>query len=281
MDIKIVLAIVFASLFALVLIVFAVWLFMITPRTRYGREMEKFKRVKYAHRGLFDKDKAENSMSAFKAARDAGFGIELDVRLCADGSLVVFHDATLLRVCGVEGKVIDRTASELAALSLSGTGEGVPTFAEVLKLIDGAVPLLIEMKQEPGESGVAEALVKELAGYNGPFIVESFNPLALKALKKLNPAILRGMLSTEYTKDERYKGKVLYALLERLMLNFFARPDFISYDHKGYGVPNLRFIRRVFGTALLTWTIKSPEEEAAAISHGFDTVIFEGYIPEK
>lgn len=281
MDIKIVLAIVFACVAALAVILVCFWLFLITPRSCRKAKMESFKTVKFAHRGLFDSEKAENSMSAFRAAKEAGFGIELDVHLSSDGRLVVFHDATLNRVCGVEGRVSEHTAEELAALSLSGTAEGIPTLASVLELIDGTVPLLIEIKQDSGVSGVGEALVKELQGYNGPFIIESFNPMALKAVRKLRPDYLLGILSMEYSKDERYKGKLLYTLLEKLMMNFLARPDFISYDHKGYKVPSLRFLRKVFGTPLLTWTIKSQKEEEAAISHGFDTVIFEGYIPEK
>ena len=281
MDFEVVLAIIFASLAAIAVIWVCLWLFLITPRSCRRKKMEKFKAVKYAHRGLFNSERAENSLSAFKAAVDAGFGIELDVRLTSDGKLVVFHDPTLTRVCGVEGKVREHTAEELAGLSLSGTGEGVPTLAEVLALVDGAVPLLIEMKQDPGESGVGEALAEEIKGYNGPYIVESFNPMALRALKKCRPDVLLGMLSMEYSKDERYKGKMLYTLLEKLMMNFLARPDFISYDHRGYKVPALRFVRRVFGTPLLAWTIKSFSEEQDAVCHGFDTVIFEGYIPEK
>ena len=258
----------------------AVWLYMIWPG-KNRPEMEKYKHVKYAHRGLHDENKAENSMSAFAAAKEKGFGIELDVRLSKDGELVVFHDETLTRVAGKEGKVIDFTAEELAGMSLSGTADGIPTLKEVLELIDGTVPLLIEIKMSPSESGVAEKFLEVIEGYKGDFIVESFNPFALKTVKKARPDILRGFLSAEYTKDERYKGKLLYRLLQNMNLNFLMRPDFISYDKKGYSVKNLRFIRRVFGTALITWTIKSQEEENAAISHGFDTVIFENYIPEK
>ena len=257
-----------------------VWLYMIWPGKNRS-EMEKYKHVKYAHRGLHDENKAENSMSAFAAAKEKGFGIELDIRLSKDGELVVFHDETLTRVVGREGKVIDFTADELAKMSLSGTSDGVPTLRQVLELIDGAVPLLIEIKMSPNEGGVAEKFIEVIEGYKGDFIVESFNPFALKTVRALRPDILRGFLSAEYMKDDRYKGKLLYRLLQNMQLNFLMRPDFISYDKKGYAVRNLRFIRRVFGTALITWTIKSQEEESEAISRGFDTVIFENYIPEK
>ena len=220
-------------------------------------------------------------LSAFAAARDAGFGIELDVRLSKDGELVVFHDVDLSRMVGKEGKVIDFTAAELAQMKLADTSDGIPTLREVLDLIDGAVPLLIEMKMAGDEGGVAEKLVEVIDGYKGDFIVESFNPMALKTLKKLRPDIMRGMLSMVYMNEPRFKGKLLYRLLQNLQLNFLVRPDFIAYEKDGYTVGNLRFIRRNFNTPLIAWTIKSKEEEAEAIGHGFDTVIFEGYIPEK
>ena len=266
--------------FSIVLLGLFLALYMITPGKKRS-EMEKFKKIKYAHRGLHDATKAENSMSAFAAAKEMGFGIELDVRLSKDGELVVFHDDNLTRVAGIDGKVIDFTAEELSKMSLSGTSDGVPTFREVLDLIDGAVPLIIEIKMGGDEKGVAEKLVEVIEGYKGDYVVESFNPIALKIVRKMRPDILRGILSTEYLKDEKHKGSILYGLLQHLMLNFMVRPDFIAYDKKGYKVKGLRFVRRSFGTALIAWTVKSAEEEREAISHGFDTVIFEGYISEK
>lgn len=272
--------IVLIVIFSIILLGLLAMLYMISPGKKRP-EMEKFKQVKYAHRGLHDATKAENSMSAFAAAKEMGFGIELDVRLSKDGELVVFHDDNLTRVAGIDGKVIDFTAEELSKMSLSGTKDGVPTLREVLDLIDGAVPLIIEIKMNGDEKGVSEKLMEVIEGYKGDYVVESFNPIALKVVRRMRPDILRGILSTEYLKDEKHKGSILYGLLQHLMLNFMVRPDFIAYDKKGYKVKGLRFVRRSFGTALIAWTVKSAEEEREAISHGFDTVIFEGYISEK
>ena len=272
--------IVLIVIFSIILLGLLAMLYMISPGKKRP-EMEKFKQVKYAHRGLHDATKAENSMSAFAAAKEMGFGIELDVRLSKDGELVVFHDDNLTRVAGIDGKVIDFTAEELSKMSLSGTKDGVPTLREVLDLIDGAVPLIIEIKMNGHEKGVSEKLMEVIEGYKGDYVVESFNPIALKVVRRMRPDILRGILSTEYLKDEKHKGSILYGLLQHLMLNFMVRPDFIAYDKKGYKVEGLRFVRRSFGTALIAWTVKSAEEEREAISHGFDTVIFEGYISEK
>lgn len=256
------------------------WLFMIWPGGR-KREMERFTKIWYAHRGLHDENKAENSMSAFKAAKENGFGIELDVRLSKDGELVVFHDATLDRVVGREGKVIDFTAEELSGMSLSGTADGIPTLRSVLDLIDGAVPLLIEIKMGSGESGIAEKFIEVIEGYKGEFIVESFHPIALRIVKRARPDILRGILSYEYMKDDRYKGKLIFRLSQNLALNFLSRPDFISYDHNGYNVPKMKLVHRLFKTPLIAWTVRSQEEENAAREHGFDAVIFENYIPKR
>lgn len=272
--------IVVGALAALSLLVWLAYMWAIRPSTRKCG-LEKYMNVKFAHRGLHGDGRAENSISAFRAAKEAGYGIELDVRLSRDGELVVFHDATLTRVCGVDALVIDCTAAELKTMRLSGTDDGVPTLREVLELIDGAVPLLIEIKMEGDEHGVPEALAEVIHEYRGDYIVESFNPIALSTFKKIMPEVPRGILSSLFTKQEKYRGKILYFLLENLLLNFLARPDFIAYEKSGYTCHTLRRIRRKWLTPLFAWTVKSAEEEAKSISDGFDTVIFEGYLAEK
>jgi glycerophosphoryl diester phosphodiesterase len=273
--------------FIILIVLASIWLiaggllfFMIWPG-KSRPEMKKYVNVRYAHRGLHDAERAENSMSAFAAAKEKGFGIELDVRLSKDGELVVFHDADLTRVVGREGKVIDFTAEELANMSLLGTKDGIPTLRQVLDLIDGAVPLLIEIKMGHGESGIAEKLVEVIKDYKGDFIVESFHPIALRIVKKARPDILRGILSLEYMKEEKYGGKMIYRLSQELLLNFLYRPDFISYDKNGYNVLGLKLVKRLFHIPLITWTVKSLEEEKTARANGFDAVIFENYIPEE
>ena len=129
-------------------------------------------------------------------------------------------------------------------------------------------------------SGVGEQFIKEIEGYRGEFIVESFNPNVLRTVSRARPDILIGILAYDYTKDEKLKDKLLFRLLGKLYLNFLARPDFISYEKSGAAVPTMRYIRRKFDTPLVAWTITSPEEERKAFGDGFDTVIFEGYIPE-
>ena len=253
-----------------------IYLFMVAPKNK--KEMKKFKTKMYAHRGLHNAERAENSMSAFKAAVEGGYGIELDVRLSKDGKLVVFHDDTLDRVVGREGKVIDFTAEELAKFSLNGTSDGVPLFSDVLTLVDGRVPLLVEIKEDPGNSAVSEATCHMLAEYSGDFIIESFNPLSLKTVKEKKPDFVRGILSHRYYEYEQYR-KPLYFLLQSLLLNFLCRPAFIAYDHRHARSFALKLVRLLFDVPTLAWTVRSAEEEAAARKNGFDGIIFENYVP--
>ena len=261
-----------------VVILFLIYLFLIAPKNR--KEMKKFKTQMYAHRGLHTAERAENSMSAFKAAVESGYGIELDIRLSKDGELVVFHDDTLDRVCGREGRVIDFTADELATFMLSGTGDGIPRFADVLALVGGRVPLLVEIKEDAGNNAVSKAACRMLKEYKGEFIVESFNPLSLKTVSEEMPQVVRGILSHRYYEYEQYR-KPLYFLLQSLLLNFLCRPAFIAYDHRHTKAFGLRFVRGFFDVPTLAWTIRSAEEEKAARKNGFDGIIFENYIPEK
>ena len=267
-----------SSLLAVAGIVFLIWVFLAAPSGR-GRYLEKYKSVRFAHRGLHGNGVAENSMTAFRLAVESGYGIELDIRLSADGELVVYHDADLLRVSGINKKVCECTLEELSHVRLCDTCDTVPAFSDVLRLISGRVPLLIEIKSDVDESGVAEKFIEAIAEYSGEYIVESFNPLALRTVKKHRPDVIVGILSMEYMKENKYRGKVLYRFLERLRLNFLARPDFIAYDKRGYRVFALRLIKRLFDTPLFAWTVRCEDEEKEARMHGFDTVIFEGYRP--
>lgn len=262
----------------IIIILTALYLFLIAPGA--PRDIDKFKTLRYAHRGLHGDGIAENSMSAFRAAVEGGFGIELDVRLSSDNVLVVFHDDTLDRVVGREGRVDAFTAAELSEMSLSGTEDGIPTFEEVLRLVDGRVPLLVEIKEDAGNSAVSTKAAAMLLEYKGDYIVESFNPLSVRNLKKLIPGVTAGILSHRYLNYEPYR-KPLYFLLQCLFLNALCRPAFIAYDHSHHSSLSLRIARGLFGAATLCWTVRSKEEEAAAKKHGFDGIIFEGYLPEE
>ena len=263
----------------LILIVIALLYALLVLPSRNDR-INAFVGQRYAHRGLHDDKIPENSMAAFERAVEMGFGIELDVRLSKDGKLVVFHDDTLQRMVGIHGSTTDYTAYELAAMSLNGTEEGIPLFKDVLKLVDGRVPLLIEIKELAKEKEVAPALAMMLRSYEGPYIVESDNPLALGRFAKILPHVPRGILSQNYYKYPEFHS-ALFLALQFLLLNRICRPSFVAY-HKNHTKYNPSFhLARLMGAATFAWTVKSEEEEKEALKAGFDTVIFEGYIPKQ
>lgn len=266
------------SLVGAIALLFLIYLFLIRTR-KAGEIMKTYRGVNFAHRGLHGEGKAENSLSAFAAAADAGFGIELDVRLSLDGKLVVFHDDTLTRVAGIDKRVDELAFAELKKCRLSNTDDTVPSFREVIELIDGRVPLLIEIKEDAGKSDVTEELVRELADYAGPYIVESFNPLSLKTFRKLRRDVPLGILSQHFCRKEEYRGKILYFILQNMLLNFLSVPDFVAYEHTDAAMPSLKLARKVFGTPAVAWTVRSEEDERVAISAGFDSIIFENYTP--
>ena len=271
--------IIFISAAAFLLLSFLAFLFLIKPGKRRA-QTDKFKNLDYAHRGLHGGGRAENSLSAFKAAADAGFAIELDVRLSSDGVLMVFHDDTLDRMTEVTGRVDSVTAKELSALTLGGTEDTIPTFAEVLELVGGRVPILVEIKEDAGKYCVTEKTVEALKAYKGEFLIESFNPLALARVKKLMPDAVRGILSESFLKEKKYRSPT-YFLLQNLLLNFLCKPDFVAFNHEHSKNCALRLVRRIFRVPTLAWTVRSEREERLAKSHGFDGIIFENYNPRR
>ena len=236
--------------------------------------------TEFAHRGLHDAAHAENSLSAFRLAVENGFGIELDVRLSKDGTLVVFHDDTLERGCGVEGNVIDYTAEELAAMRLSGTEEGIPTFREVLDLVDGRVPLLVEIKEAAADSAVSLATAEMLRTYGGPLLVESFNPLSLGRIKEQLPAVARGLLCDHYTRKPEMR-KPTYHILQWFLLNFKAKPDFYAYNFESRRFLPFRLVRKLHKRPTLAWTVRTQLDNAISRESGFTSIIFEDFIPKE
>lgn len=236
--------------------------------------------AQYAHRGLHDSEHAENSLSAFRRAVESGYGIELDVRLSKDGVLVVFHDDTLERVADEEGRVIDYTADELAAMHLSGTEEGIPTLAQVLKLVNGRVPLLIEIKEGASDSSVSLATAEMLKGYSGPLLIESFNPLSLSRIKEALPQVPRGLLCDHYTKRKEYRTPT-YRILQWFFLNFKARPDFYAYNYLCRTYLPFRLVRMLHKRPTFAWTVRTQLDKEICRESGFTSIIFEDFIPKE
>ena len=267
------------SVLGLALIIFCVYLLLIRTK-RAHEKIAAYRGLNLAHRGLHGEGAAENSISAFRRAVEAGFGVELDVRLSKDGELVVFHDDTLTRVAGVEGRVDELTLAELRECRLLDTDDTIPTMREVFDLVDGRIPILIEIKEKTGSTAVTEKLLAELKSYDGPYIVESFNPMAISAFRKGRREVPVGILSRRFCDLEEHKGSPLYFALQNMLFNFLSVPDFVAYRHSDANTLSLKLARSLFGTVTVAWTTRSAEEEEAAKKNGFDCIIFENYLPE-
>lgn len=263
----------------IVVVLALLYLFLIMPRVWGRPDTAAFEGWLYAHRGLHDNkgDAPENSMKAFEKAVDAGYGIELDVQLTKDRVPVVFHDGTLDRVCGVTGKVCDYTFEQLQQFTLYASEEKIPRFEEVLKLISGRVPLIVEYKGETTDVSVCPVTDPLLREYQGAYCIESFNPLIVAWYRKNRTDVLRGQLAEKlYSKGT--KKSLLNFVLEHLLLNFYARPDFIAYNHRHYGNLSRRIATGLYKNISVAYTIKSQAEYETAAGH-FDWFIFDSFIP--
>lgn len=280
------------------LAIILLYLLLILPRI-FGRPArEPHVKVLYAHRGLFDNksETPENSMAAFAKAVEAGYGIELDVQTTKDGVPVVFHDFKLQRMArypegeapqdapvnedgsvGVAGKVCDYTWEELKRFHLLDTQERIPRFDEFLKLVNGRVPLIVELKIELKDLSVCRAASSLLDNYGGVYCIESFNPLGLFWYRRHRPEVMRGQLAESFRKSEGWNAP-LYWALEFLLFDVLGRPDFIAYNHKYKGNLSRVLTTKLFGAVSAAWTIRS-EEELTKNRKDFQIFIFDSFVP--
>lgn len=263
----------------LLFLLLLVYLWAIMPRMRKRPDHTFLMGHFYAHRGLHDNagDAPENSMRAFQKAVESGYGIELDVQLTKDRIPVVFHDKTVSRVCGAEGRVQDYTYEELQQFSLFRTEEKIPKFEDVLRLVNGQVPLIIEIKIYENATIVCETADQLIGAYRGNYCIESFHPLAVRWYREHRPDVIRGQLSSAFHKAGNKEG-VQEWLVHHLLTNFLCRPDFIAYDHRFKGNLSRILCRRLYGVLGVTWTVKS-QAELDACENEFDLFIFEGFLP--
>lgn len=262
-----------------ILAIIILYLFLISPKIFGRRDLSHLTGHYYAHRGLHkSREIPENSLEAFKLASENNYAIELDVQLTKDGEPVVFHDYSLERLCGRDILVEDLDYEELKKFTLYDTSEPIPHIKDVLDLVDGRVPLLVELKTEAMDSRLCQALVPYLDDYKGDFSIESFNPLVLNWFKKNRPSILRGQLSSDFVKSGEKGDKKLYFLLKNFLINFLARPDFIAYNYYYRKDFSFRLVKTLFKTPSFAWTIVS-KEDLEDLRDDFDVFIFENFLP--
>jgi glycerophosphoryl diester phosphodiesterase len=227
--------------------------------------------VPIAHRGLHDANTPENSLAAFRKAVEKGYNIEIDIHILKDGEIAVFHDSNLLRMCGVKQKISLLDSSALGEYRLKGTDEHIPTLKELLRLIDGKVGLVIEIKSY--KSAVGKALYEyiEALGYTGKYAVQSFFPHSLLWFRRNTADIPIGILTFNY------RSLGLFGLVGRYFSNGAKRkaikPDFISFKIKDIPYSGLTK-QREKGMKVITWTVDTPEKLKTARNHA-DNIIFE------
>ncbi|NGM43939.1 phosphodiesterase [Rhodobacter sp. SGA-6-6] len=238
-----------------------------------------------AHRALHDRaaGRIENSPAAIRAAIDHGYAIEIDLQLSQDGVPMVFHDEDLERLTGETGPVAARPAAALRAIRLAGGGDGIPTLEEVLALVGGRVPLLIELKDQslvmgPTDGRLEAATAAALQGYGGEVALMSFNPACIHHLARLAPEIPRGITTAAYDPES------WHPMPPEMCAHFRAIPDydptlssFVSHEAADLSSPRVAELKAQ-GAAILCWTIRSAAEEALA-RRVAQNVTFEGYLP--
>lgn len=247
------------------------------------RDISPLMGVDYAHRGLWnaEENRPENSLAAFRAALEKGYGIELDVHRTKDGRLVVHHDDSLQRMTGVDRLIAQSTFEEVRACRLPN-GEPIPTYDEVLDLVAGRAPMIVEIKVEGNAEAVCRAVYERMQRYPGPWCMESFYPGAVQWFRKNAPEVIRGQLAF----NQAGKGETLALWLRNIgmasmLQNAWSRPDFIAFEaatERKTCLPML-LLRRM-KPWFVAWTVRS-QKEMDALRKSYDLQIFEKFEAKK
>ncbi len=263
----------------ILIILGAGYLLAIRGRTGHGG-LKELHCWSYAHRGLHCDGIPENSMAAFEAAKNAGYGIELDVHLLADGNLAVIHDSSLERVTGLPGTIEELTTKQLRNCRLCGTEEIIPEFRHVLEFWSGGAPLIVELKpSNHNHAQLAQAACEMLDHYNGPYCLESFDPRCILWLKRNRPDLIRGQLSEDYFAKGRPKIPfILKWIMTENLANWVTKPDFVAYRYadRHCTLSNFFCLRHM---SCVSWTVTSQADYDQAVQEGW-IPIFEGFHPD-
>ncbi len=263
-----------------VLVVFVVYLLLILPSRADKDAFAPFQGLMAAHRGLYEKDQSvpENSLEAFRRAAEYGCGVELDVQLSKDGAVVVFHDDTVDRMTTEKGRVDSFTLKELQAMPLMGTEHRMPLFTDVMAVLDGVSPTIVELKSTPNYPELCEKTLAILRTLKGPYCVESFDPRIVRWFYKNAPDLTRGQLTEAYP-YWRKAGLPVWrcVLMHTLFINFLTHPQFIAF---GRGKrPLCMLLGRKLGAKTVFWT-ERPDSDHETLAKRYDCRIFEHYRPE-
>ncbi|MEM8696841.1 MAG: glycerophosphodiester phosphodiesterase family protein [Pseudomonadota bacterium] len=229
-------------------------------------------RAPFAHRGLHGPDAVENSRAAFEAAIAAGHGVETDVQVSKDGVAMVFHDYELDRLTRKSGPVIDRKAAKLEKIRYKDSDETVPRLTEMLDLVDGRAPILIELKAKSRKvKKLCRSVAGALAGYDGEAAVMSFNPEVGHWFARNAPEVVRGLVVTEH--EEISLAARLKGPMQRSLSVFRSEPHFLAYDIRDLPSAFADSLREK-GVPVVTWTVRTAGERVCA-AEGADQIIYE------
>lgn len=267
----------------LVLIVlFALYVFLILCEKPSKEQTAPFQNLYCAHRGFYEKDQSvpENSLRAFERAVENGYGVELDVQLTKDGHVVVFHDDTVDRETEFNGRVDSFTLKELQSMSLFGTtGEklGIPLFTDVMKVLDGKSPTIVELKSTDNYPVLCEKTLAILRTCKGPYCVESFDYRIVRWFKKNAPDLMRGQLTESYSGWHKSIPAFAAFGMSHLWTNVVTRPHFIAYGSMDQ--PLALRLARPFGAFTVYWTCE-PQSDHETLKKRYDCIIFQYFHPD-
>lgn len=257
-----------------VAVLIAVYCRMLKTNSKRAEKMVPFEKVYIAHRGAHNLVIPENSLRAFQRAIEAGNGIEIDVRLTKDGIPVVIHDNSLKRVCGVNEKVSELNYDKLKEYCLSGSDQSIPSLQEVLALVNGRVPIIIEIKIKFNCHMTCVKVSEMLKNYKGIYCIQSFYASVLIWFRKNCPEVLRGQLTSDMWGRGISKGKIASGLTTGMLNNWRTQPDFIAYCHKDAGRWVYKLCRVLYNPVCAGWTIRS-EKELEKAQKEFNIIIYD------
>jgi glycerophosphoryl diester phosphodiesterase len=232
----------------------------------------------YAHRGLHDSAAGviENTPSAFRLAIEAGYGIECDVQISADGEAMVHHDFILGRLTRGNSRLDERSAADLKAIEFFATSDRMLTLGEMCALVAGRVPMLVELKSEfNGDERIAMRSAAVLAGYAGPVAAMSFDPALIAAVRRLAPKLARGLVAMRRDADAPARAVSRFRFARQLLA---ACPQFLAYRVQDLETFTPRATRSLLRRPVLTWTVRTPAQRVRAAEWA-DQMIFEGLRP--
>ena len=255
-------------------------LYALATRCRKGHPgLSQLRGWRYAHRGLHGNGAPENSLAAFRRAVDGGYGMELDIHLLKDGNLAVLHDHSLKRTAGADVNIEDLTAEELNHYRLEGTDEPIPLFSQVLELVAGRTPLIVELKSTTANfAALCDAATRMLEGYEGVYCIESFDPRCIGWLKKHRPQLIRGQLAENFLRAKGGIKPIFKVLMSWQLTHFLTLPDFVAFKYRDRKNLGTWLSRHLWGAQGVSWTIKTQQELDTAEAEGW-IPIFEDFTP--